>query len=206
MVHGSPLLRVRAGRLRMLSLNGYSRNMLLTCRDLFFRPWTRADPTIAAVEADTAHRGAVDHRGVVDVVNFSDVHVVHRTVVEKVSVVPTSTLVPFAEVSVAVTDPAIETDMWTPVAVVEDVSVASPTPISRGPEQTGFRSHHPCPRHPVVIVEIVGVSPVSRRPEMTVARTKRLLVYRQFRRGEADRYADLCKRCRRQGQHHERER
>src|ERR1039458_5084207 len=64
MIRTSPLLRVRAGRLRMLSLNGYSRNMLLTCHSLILRRWTRADPTSAAVEADPVHRGAVDHRGV----------------------------------------------------------------------------------------------------------------------------------------------
>src|SRR5271157_6110189 len=117
MVHGSPLLRVRTGRLRMLSLNGYSRNMFLTCRGLIFSPRTRADPAIATIEADPVHRGAVNHRGVVDVVNLGDVHVVHRAVVEKVSVIPTSTFITFAVVSVAVTDPAIETDMRPPVAV-----------------------------------------------------------------------------------------
>src|ERR1019366_2919490 len=52
MIRTSPLLRVRAGRLRMLSLNGYSRNMLLTSHSLILRRWTRADPTSAAVEAD----------------------------------------------------------------------------------------------------------------------------------------------------------
>src|ERR1035441_10549361 len=81
MIRTSPLLRVRAGRLRMLSLNGYSRNMLLTCHSLILRRWTRADPTSAAVEADPVHRGAVDHRGVVNVVTDGDAHVVHRLVV-----------------------------------------------------------------------------------------------------------------------------
>src|SRR5208337_4955034 len=114
-----------------------------------------ADPASAAVEADPAHRG-VDHRGVVNVVNFSNVHVVHRTVVEKVSVVPTSTLVALAEVTVAVTNPAIETDVRTPVTVIEDISVAAPTPVGWSPEQTGFWSHHPSTRHPIVIV--IGVS------------------------------------------------
>src|SRR5208337_3091789 len=86
MIHGSPLLRVRTGRLRMLSLNGYSRNMFLTCGSLIFGPRTRADPASAAVVADPVHRGAVNHRGVVDVVNLGDVHVVHGAVVEEVSV------------------------------------------------------------------------------------------------------------------------
>src|ERR1700730_7555634 len=109
MVHGSTLLRIRAGRLRMLSLNRYRWNMFLTCRRFFLRPGARADPTRSAVIADPVHPGAVDHCGVVNVVNYSDVHVVHRTVVEKVSVIPPSPFIAFAVVTVAVTTPAIET-------------------------------------------------------------------------------------------------
>src|SRR4029077_12957409 len=60
---GSPLLRFRAASLRMLSLNRYRWNMLLTRRRHFLRPWTRADPTSSAVIADPVHRGAVDHCG-----------------------------------------------------------------------------------------------------------------------------------------------
>src|SRR3984893_5287678 len=176
MVHGSTLLRIRAGRLRMLSLNRYRRNMFLTCRRCFLRPGARADPTRSAVVADPVHPGAVDHCGVVNVVNHSDVHVVHRTVVEKVSVIPTSTFIAFAVVTVAVTNPAIETDVLTPVAIVEDISVAAPTPIGWSPQETDFRSHHPRTRHPVVIV--VGISPVSGCPEITIAGTKGLLVNR----------------------------
>src|ERR1700693_2946462 len=52
MIHTSPLLRVCAGCLRMLSLNGYGGNMFLPRRGLIFSPRTRADPAIAAVEAD----------------------------------------------------------------------------------------------------------------------------------------------------------
>jgi len=178
MVYGSPLLRIRAGSLRMLSLNRYRRNMSLTCRRGFFRPGTRADPTTAAVVADPVHRGAVDNSSVVNVVNYGDVYVVHRTVVEKVSVIPTSTLIAFSVVAVPVTNPAIETDMRTPVAIVEDISVAAPTPIGWSPQETDFRSHYPCTRHPVIIAEIVGVSPVSRCPEIAIAWTKRLVVDR----------------------------
>jgi hypothetical protein len=203
MVHGSPLLWVRAGSLHMLSLNRYRWNMLLTRRRHFLRPWTRGDPTSSAVVADPVHRGAVDHRGVVNVVNYSDVHVVHRTVVEKVSVIPTSTFIAFAVVTVPVTNPAIETDMLTPVAVIEDISVAAPTPVGWSPQETDLRSHHPRTRHPVVIAVVFGVTPVPRCPEITVAGTKRLLVDGQFRWREADRYADLRERCRRHGQQHE---
>src|SRR5579864_8527768 len=168
----------------MLRLNGYGRDVSLTRRSFVFRPRTRADPTIAAVVADPIHGGVVDHRRVVDVVNVGDVHVVHRAVVVKLSALPMSTLVALSEVSVTVTDSTVETHLLTPVAIVEDKSVAAPTPIGWSPEQAGFRSHHPCTRHPVVIV--VGVSPVPRCPEITVAGTKRLLIDGQFRRGKTD--------------------
>src|SRR5271157_4432486 len=189
----------------MLSLNGDRRNMFLMGHRLFLRRWTPVDPTAAAVVTDPVHRGVVDHRGVVNVVDVADVDVVHRTVVVKLSVLPTSTFIALAKVSVAVTDPAVETYLRTPVAIIEDISVAAPTPIGWSPEQTGFRSHYPCPRHPVVIVEVIGVSPVPRCPEITIAGTERLLVDGKFRRSEVDGYANLRKRCCRQGQHDERE-
>jgi hypothetical protein len=166
----------------MLSLNGHRGDMSLMCHSLFLRRWTRSDPTIATVIADPVHRGVVDHRGVVNIVNVGDVHVVHRTVVVKLSALPTSALIALTKVSVAVTDSSVETYLLTPVAIIEDISAAAPTPIGWSPEQTGFRSQHPCTRYPVVV--ILGVSPVPRGPEITVGGTKGLLVYGQFRRGE----------------------
>ena len=148
--------------------------MLLMGHRLFLSRWTPVDPTVAAVVTDPVHCGVVDHRGVVNIVNLGDVDVVHRTVVVKLSVLPASAFIAVTKVSVAVTDPAIETYLRTPVAIIEDLSVADPTPIGWSPEQTGFRSHYPCARHPVVIV--VGVGPVPGCPEITIAGTKRLLV------------------------------
>src|SRR5208282_4237866 len=46
------LLRVGSGRLRMLSLNRYRRDMSLTRRRLVFRPGARVDSTVAAVVTD----------------------------------------------------------------------------------------------------------------------------------------------------------
>src|SRR6266851_573768 len=106
----------------MLSLNGYRRNMFLMYHRLFLRRWTPVDPAVAAVVADAVHRRVVDHGGVVNVVNVGDVHVVHRTVVEKLSVLPTSALIAVTKVSIAVTDPAIETYLRTPVALIENKS------------------------------------------------------------------------------------
>jgi hypothetical protein len=80
-------------------------------------------------------------------VDVGDAHVVYRTVVEKLSVIPTSAFVALAKVTVAVTNPAIETYVRTPIAIIKDESVAAPTPIGWSPEQTDFRS-------PLVITEV----------------------------------------------------
>src|ERR1039458_2880065 len=109
------LLRVGSGRLRMLSLNRYRRDMSLPRRRLVFRPWTRADSTVAAVIADVV-LVVVPHGGVVNIVHVGDVHVVHRTVVEKVSAVPTPAFVTLTEIAEAVIDPAVEAYVRTQVA------------------------------------------------------------------------------------------
>src|ERR1019366_373177 len=198
------LLRVGSGRLRMLSLSGYRRDMSLTRHRLVFRPWTRADSAVATVVADVAHI-VVHHAGVINIVDVGDVHVVHGTVVKKVSAVPTPAFVTLTEIAEAVIDPAVEAYVRTPVAVIENKSVASPTPIGWSPQETDFRRHHPCARHPVVIADVVIVGPVARCPEITVPRTKRLLIDRQGGRAEPNGHADLRERCCRHREDDERE-
>src|SRR5713226_7421735 len=152
----------------MLSLPAYWRDMPLMCGSLFFTLRTRVYPTIAAVVADAVNRRiVVDHRCVVNVVDVRDVHVGHRTVVVKPSAVPSSAFITATEITVAIADPAIETYMRTPVAVIENKAAATPTPVAWGPKQTDLRSDHPRARHPVVI--IVRISPVPRCPEITFA-------------------------------------
>src|ERR1039458_4959046 len=198
------LLRVGSGRLRMLSLSRYRRDMSLTRRSLVFRPRTRVDSTVATVIADVV-LVVVPHGGVVNIVNVGDVHVVHGTVVEKVSAVPTPAFVTLTEIAEAVIDPAVEAYVRTPVAVIENKSVAAPAPIGWSPQETDFRRHHPCARHPVVIVDVVVVAPVARCPEITGPRTKRLLIDRQRGRADPNGHADLRDRCCRHRQHDERE-
>src|SRR5712691_2448835 len=114
--------------------------MFLTWRSLFLGRRTHVDPTVAAVVADASQRRVVNHGGIVDVVNLSDVHVVHRTVVIKTSVVPTPTFITAAEITVAIVDSAIETYNRTPIAFVKDETATAPGPIAGGPEETNFRS------------------------------------------------------------------
>src|SRR5208337_1162224 len=196
------LLRVGSRRLRMLSLSRYRRDMSLTRRSLVFGPWTRADSTIAAVVTDVAHV-VVDHCGVINVVNFIHVYVVHGAIVEKVSVIPTPAFVTLTEIAEAVINSAIEAHVRAPIAVIENKSVAAPTPIGWSPQETDFRRHHPSSWHPVVIVDVVIVGPVARGPKITVAGTKRLLIDGQRGRADPNGHANLRERCCRQGKHDE---
>jgi hypothetical protein len=144
---------------------------------LVFRSGTGAYSTIAAVVADAADGRSVIHRSVVYVMNTSDVHVVHRAVVIKLSALPTAAFIALSIVSISITDPAVEPDRRRPIAIIEDVPTVAPTPIGRCPKQAGFWRLDPCPWHPVVIV--VSISPVSGYPEIAVAGRERLLVFRQ---------------------------
>src|SRR2546427_1638264 len=170
----------------MLSLIRYRREMSLTSEPLLLPRRTRADATVAAVVADAVHGGAVDHGGVVNIVNGGDVHIGHGAVVEKPAAFPASAVVTVAEVSVAVIDAAVETDLRTPIAVIENISVAEPSPVAGGPVVADSRRAHPSARHPVVVAEIVVVGPVAWGPDKTFSRTVGLLVYRKRRRPEGD--------------------
>src|SRR5580704_2005861 len=103
----------------MLSLSCYRRNVSLVFRSLFFGRGTRIDSTFATVVTDTRDvGGVVNHRRVVHVVNVSDIYVVDRAVVKKMSTLPPSTFVSMAEVTKTVNDAAIKTDYWPPIAFV----------------------------------------------------------------------------------------
>ena len=192
LIYGSPQLRVGACSLHMLSLNGYRGDVSVACCHLVLRPRAGVYPAVTAVVADTIQcRGVIDHRCVVNVVNVGDVHIVHRAVIKEPAIVPASAFVALAEITVAVTDSAIETYVRTPIALIEKESVAPPRPIAGRPEQANLRSFYPRARHPVVITFVVIVGPIARRPYVTLAGAKRLLVDGQGRRTERNRYADL---------------
>ncbi len=129
--------------------------------------WSGGDSTCAAVVADAVYCRIVDHRGVVCVVNVGDVHVIHRTVVFELSVIPATSFIALTAVAEAIIDPAIEADVRTPVAFIEGKGAAVPTPVTGGPEITGLRSHDPRARHEEVTVRAVG--PVARRPEIALS-------------------------------------
>ena len=156
----------------------------------FLRPGARVDSALAAVVADPVRVVVIDHRGVINVVNVGNVHVVDGSIVEKASPVPTSALVAFAEVAESVIDAAIESDVRAPVAFMENECGAAPTPPARCPQETDFRRHHPGPRYPIVICIGIVPGPVPRRPDITLGRARWLLVHRNRRRTKPDRYSN----------------
>src|SRR6202011_1476386 len=156
----------------------------------FLRCWTPADPAIAAVVTDMG-LVVIDYGRVVHVVNDSLINIVHGAVVEKAVVVPTPAFVAFSKITEAIIDPAVETNHRTPIAVIENKTLAAPTPVTRSPQEANFRRHHPSARHPVVIIEIVAIGPVAGCPNVAVLRTKGLLIDRQRGRSERNQHADL---------------
>jgi hypothetical protein len=120
--------------------------------------------------------GVVDYGLVVNIVNVRDVHVIHRAVVVENSVIPISASIADTTIAEAVVDATVEADMRTPVAIIPGVGVAAPTPITRGPEEANFGSHHPRTRHPEVA--FIPVSPVAGRPQITVGGGHGLHVHR----------------------------
>src|SRR5271165_185485 len=145
---------------------------------LFCCRWLCSDSTLAAVIADAVNRRIIDHRRVVNIMNVGDVDVVHRTVVIELAIVPASAFVAMAEISVAVSDAAIEANLRPPIALIEKESVTTPTPVRRSPEIANLGNQYPCARNPVVVAVIIVISPVAGGPDVPLAGAKRLRINR----------------------------
>ena len=155
--------------------------------------------TGSAVVANIVYRRIVDNSSIVSVADACPADVVHRCVVAEAVVSPVSALVACATIAKTVVNAAVESDIRAPVSAIPSISAASPTPITRSPEQTHSGRFDPSARHPEIAVGTVR--PVTRRPNITILRTNRLGVRDQHRRSNSDRESELCERDRRYGQH-----
>jgi hypothetical protein len=124
-------------------------------------------------------------------VNGRDIDIVHRPVVVKGSTIPVATLVALSTVTKAVVDASVETDLRSPVAIVEHVSAIIPAPVAGGPEQARFGGFHPRAWHPVIA--FVAVGPIARRPDVALSRRHRLRVDGERGGSDVDGNADLRK-------------
>lgn len=159
----------------MLNLRAHRRAVPFLSSRQFFRPWMHIDAAVSPVVTHMVNRG-FSHSGVVNVVYDFDVHPIDRRVVVETPVVPPAAFIAMSEVSETVVDPAVETHFGTPVPREEDESVVFPAPIARRPQESDFRSQYPRARYPVVVAVVIVVSPVSRRPDISVTGANGLFV------------------------------
>jgi hypothetical protein len=89
---------------------------------------------------------------------------------------PESAVEALTGVSEAVIDAAVETDVRPPISGVPHIDAIAPSPISWSPEQAYFRRFYPDARYPVISVR--AVCPVTGLPDVAVAGTSRLYIYR----------------------------
>src|SRR5208282_4473668 len=194
-IHRCPLLRIAAGGLHLLRLSSYRTDVSRVCGSLLFRCWACVDPTLSTVIGNMIDIFD-DDPGVVNVVDLRHIHIQHSSVIEKVSVIPTSSLKAVSEITETVINSTVKAYLWTPIAVVEDKPAATPTPVAGRPQKPNFGRHYPRAGNPVVIIVIGVPSPVPWGPEIAVARAYRLFVNRQRWRPERHGNADLRERCR----------
>src|SRR5215470_7535511 len=196
MVFRSEKRAVRAGGMLVFDLLVRCFYVMFTCRSFFSRGRVGADAALAAVKASM---DIIDDDGLtVGVVNHCHVHVRYRAVIEELSVFPVPSSKAYTAIAEAVVNPAVETDMRTPIARVPDIDAACPPPITRGPEKAGLRGQNPRAGNP--IVAIVAVSPVAGSPDVASARAERLFVNGQRRRADMNRDTNGHLRRSRRGQ------
>jgi hypothetical protein len=121
--------------------------------------------------------GDVRDSVVIHIVNDSGVHVVDRAVVSKLVMIPIPALIAAADITVAVIDAAVVANVMTPIPVVPAIATVVISPVGRGPKRTHKRRNYPCAGYPI----IAGgrVRPVPRGPNVILARTFGLTVFRQ---------------------------
>jgi len=96
-IYRSMQLLIGARGLDVLSLRGDGRNVALTHGRLLLWAGAYVNTAVTTVVADARSVVIVHHRGVVHVVDFRHVHVVHGAVVIEAVVVPASSLIPWPE-------------------------------------------------------------------------------------------------------------
>jgi hypothetical protein len=165
------------------------RNVRLLCRRHFRCSRSSIDSTGAAIETDAVGGVVViDDGRVVNVVDDRSIYVGHAGVVVVLAAPPIATVEPGAGVTETVVNSAIEADHRPPIADIPDIGAVRKCPVSRGPEQTDLGRKYPRAWDPVVAV-INVVRPITRHPDVTRSRAKRLCIDWQKRGANPNRYS-----------------
>src|SRR5579884_2518739 len=178
-------------------------NVVLAFSNKFLLRRTRLDAALSAVVAYASDIHVVDDGLVhIHVLNHGCVYAVDGRVVEERATAPVSAFIARSEVSIAIVNATIETDVRSPIAGVPYIKPCVPAPVTRCPQITRLRREHPSPRDPVVVISVP--CPIAGHPDVIWAGADRLLIYRQRGRAYAhrDSDADLCEDGSRHTQRH----
>jgi hypothetical protein len=150
-------------------------NVMFASRSFFFRAWAVRYSASSTVIAHAVYGHVVDNSFVVHM-HICDVHVIHCTVIGEVAMIPISAFVAVTYVSETVVHSTVKADMRTPISGVPNVGAFAPSTITGCPEEADLRRHDPRARHPVI--PVIAICPITGRPNVALAGTKRLCVNR----------------------------
>jgi hypothetical protein len=142
--------------------------------------WPRGNAA-RAVEAGSGCV-VIHYRRVISVVNHRSVHLRNGRIIRVMAGLPSATEETNSAVAETVINPAVESNMRSPVTSMEAVKSSGKAPIRRCPQDADAGWRHPDARYP--IIARVTVSPVARVPEISICGTRWLYVYRERRRGK----------------------
>jgi hypothetical protein len=178
-IHGSEHGAVAAGTSLMLKLlpshchvRRTSSGELCGCR-------VRVNTVRSATIAHATDGVLGDNRGIVNVTNDRGVYVGHAGVIEIFAAAPVSAVIACAGITETVVDAAVEADGSSPVTSMPNVQAVVEGPVTGSPQKSDSWRSNPDSWNPKVTV--ITISPVTRHPNVTTSRTKRLGVNRQQR-------------------------
>jgi len=92
-----------------------------------------------------------------------------------------------ARVSEPIRNAAVIAHMPAPIASVPEVDAVGPAPVAGGPQKARLGSHNPSSGYPVIPIR--SIRPVAGSPHIAITGTGRLVINRQWGRGNLNRYA-----------------
>jgi hypothetical protein len=110
--------------------------------------------------------------------DVADVHVVDGTVIVEAISIPVPALIAGADVAESIVNAAVVTDVPAPESIVVAVSATGNSPVARRPQITRLGRPRPCARYPVIALR--RIAPISGRPQIAIAGTFRLRIFRQL--------------------------
>jgi len=116
------------------------------------------------------------------------VYIYHGGIILKMVSTPSSAVIAGTTVSISIVYTSVITYTASPITIMETIVAIIKPPITRSPQITIMRWSYPYTRYPIIIAIVITISPIARNPKISISRTIRLIVIRQFRRGGSHSY------------------